>query len=236
MAVVVLAAMRSELRPFVRATGIRRTGADADADPAAPTYAGRVGGHEVVATTMGVGMAGAARTAERVLESHDVDLLVVVGIAGGIDATLPIGHVLVPEVVVDGGTGGEYHPPTWDPVAVHGRLVTYDSFQTEPEVLADLQRKGFAAIDMETAAVAAVCERRSCPYAVIRAISDNATDGSVDAAVAAMARADGTPDLRAALRYVVRRPWRIPHLVRLGTDAHRAARAAADAAVAALSQ
>ena len=87
---------------------------------------------------------------------------------------------------------------------------------------------------METAAVAAVCERRGCPFTAFRAISDNATDGSVDAAVAGMLHPDGTPDTGAALRYMVRKPWRIPRLLRLGRDSQRAAKAAADAAIAAL--
>ena len=45
-----------------------------------------------------------------------------------------------------------------------------------------LLKSGATAVDMETAAVAAVCERKGTPYAVFRAISDYATDGSVDAA------------------------------------------------------
>jgi adenosylhomocysteine nucleosidase len=225
--VAVLAAMPSELRPFVRASGLRRSGSG-------DGYTGEVAGREVVATTMGVGMAGAALTAERTLQSGNIDRLIVTGIAGGIDPSLPIGHVVVPQVVVDGQTGTAYDVPPWDPVEPQGRLVTYGDFQAELEAMAELQRQGFAAIDMETAAVAAVCKLHGCPYAVFRAISDNATNGSVDAAIAAMARPDGAPDRKAVLRYVIRRPWRIPRLLRLGRDARRAAAAAATAAVTAL--
>jgi hypothetical protein len=38
----------------------------------------------------------------------------------------------------------------------------------------------------------------------------------------------------AALRYMVRRPWKIPGLMRLGRGAQSAAKAAADAAIVAL--
>ncbi|HEY3143009.1 MAG TPA: hypothetical protein VGJ86_17855 [Acidimicrobiales bacterium] len=227
MLVAVLAAMSSELRPFVRAAGLQRTGEH---------YGGQLGGHEIVATTMGVGMTRAAKSTEEVLGSRAIDRLVVIGIAGGIDTTLPIGHVVTPEVIVDGETGVEYRPSGWAPVEPQGRLVTYNEFQTELEAMTQLQRDGFTVVDMETAAVAAVCERSGCVYSVFRAISDNATDGSVDAAIAGLLQPDGTTDRRAALRYVLRQPWRIPHLARLGRDSQRASRAAAAAAIRALQE
>lgn len=217
--------MPMELRAFVRAGGLDRRGGD---------YVGSVGRHAVVATTMGIGMGGAARAAERLLAAGSVDRVVVVGIAGRLDPTLRIGDVLVPDEVVDGVTGAEYPTTPWGGSAAQGRLVTFDDFQTDPDLLVGLQLRGFAAIDMETAAVAAVCDQRGRPCTVFRAISDDATDHSVDAAVAAMARPDGSPDTRAAVRYVLRRPWRAPGLVALGRDAQRAARAAAASAVAAL--
>lgn len=223
--VAVLAAMRSELRPFVRAAGLRREG---------DVLTGVVGSHDVVATIMGVGMDGAARTTERVLAAADVGRVIVIGIAGGIDTSLPIGHVLTPELVVDWEAGSEYRPTPWDGVTPAGSLVTFNNFDVEIERMAELLARGFAAVDMETAAVAAVCETRGCAWSAFRAISDNATDGSVDAGTAALVRPDGTPDLGGAVRYVLRRPWRIPRLARLGRDAGRAARAAAGAAIAAL--
>jgi adenosylhomocysteine nucleosidase len=229
----VLTAMGSELRPFVRSSGLARQGADGTGGRSGATYGGGIGRHTVIATIMGVGMTGAARTAERLLATGEIDRMVVVGIAGGLDPGLPIGAVVVPEEVVDGVTGAEYPTSPLGGVAPQGRLVTYNELQTDPELMVDLQRQGFAAIDMETAAVAAVCDRRHCPLTVFRAISDSAINGPVDAAVGAMARPDGSPDVGAALRYLLRRPWRTPALLALGRDATRAAKAAADAALAA---
>ena len=218
--------MPSELRPFARSCGLERRGT---------TYVGSVGPHQVVATLMGVGMTGATRAAERLLADDAVERIVVVGIAGGVDPSVPIGQVVVPEEVVDGVTGAEY--PTacgWCGLAPAGRLVTFDDFQAGADRMADLQRQGFTAIDMETAAVAAVCDQRGRELTVFRAISDNA-DSGVDAAVAALARPDGPPDVGAAVRYMLRRPWRAPALMALGRDAARAARAASTAALTALS-
>ena len=214
--------MPMELRPFARAAGL------------GPDGRGEVAGHRVAGSIMGVGTTGARRTAERVLDAGDVDRVIVIGIAGGVDTSLPIGTVLTPEVVVDGETGTEHRPTPWEPVTPSRRLVTYDDFDLEISIMDEIQAAGYAAVDMETAAVAAVCEQRGCAYSVFRAISDNATDGSVDSAIAAMARPDGTPDLGAAARYVLRRPWRIPHLLKLGRDGQRAATAAATAALTAL--
>lgn len=218
----VVAPMRSELRPFVRAAGLERSG---------DRFGGRVGRYDVVATTCGVGMERAARTAGELIANDHVDRVVVIGIAGGVDTSLPIATVIRPEVVVDGVSGPEYRPDHWGTGAPRGRIATFDDFETEMEVMHDLRHQGVTAVDMETAAVVQVCEARGVPCSVFRAVSDDATDGSVDAATADMLRPDGTPDVKAALRYLLRRPWRIPRLARLGRDANRAAKAAARAAL-----
>ena len=217
--------MPIELRPLVRAAGLQPSGDD---------HVGEVAGHSMIAAKMGVGMTGATATTERLLRTGDVDRVIVIGICGGLDETIPIGTVLSPEVLVDGATGAEYRPPAWDPVELRGRLVTFDDINLELQMIPQLVEEGASAVDMETAAVAAVCEQHGTSYAVFRSISDYATDGTVDAAVGAMARPDGSSDMGAALRYMVRRPWKIPGLMRLGRGAQTAARGAADAALAAL--
>jgi adenosylhomocysteine nucleosidase len=87
---------------------------------------------------------------------------------------------------------------------------------------------------METAAVAAVCEERGVPWSVFRTISDRASDGLADEAVFGLAHPDGSPDLRAVARFVVRDPTRIPRLIRLGRDMSIATKSAATAAAAAI--
>jgi hypothetical protein len=87
---------------------------------------------------------------------------------------------------------------------------------------------------METAAIAAVCERRGCAWSVFRAISDRAGDAAVDSDVLGLAGSDGAADLAALARFLLTRPWRIPGLVRLGRGMRLAANTAASAAVRAL--
>jgi uridine phosphorylase len=167
------------------------------------------------------------------LDAGGVDPVMVVGIAGGIDDRLAIGDVIRPGIVIDGASGAEYrpHPPgeLSDPPG-EGALHTSNEFIVDPERVAALRARGVIAMDMETSAVAAVCEERGWPWSVVRAISDRSSDGMADEAVFELAHPDGSPNLRAVALFVARHPKRIPGLVRLGRDAGIATNAAAAAA------
>lgn len=58
---------------------------------------GRLGGQEVVLFLSGISMVNAAMTTQLALERFDVSLVVLSGIAGGVDPGLDIGDVVVPE-------------------------------------------------------------------------------------------------------------------------------------------
>jgi adenosylhomocysteine nucleosidase len=218
--------MPSELRPLVRPLSLRGRRCHGPA-----LYRGSVGRIEVVAALAGIGTRAAARTAERVLDARGVDHVVVVGIAGGIGGSVEIGDVVVPEVVVDLSTGTDYRPALLGDIEPLGILATSDRLLVDGEEIARLRRQGVTAIDMETAAVAAVCERRGCPWSVVRAISDRAGDGSIDQAVLGLTRPDGAPNLPALARFVLSKPWRTPQLARLAGNMRRAAANAAATAV-----
>jgi adenosylhomocysteine nucleosidase len=226
----VLAPMRHELRPLMRPLALRRTGAGPDA-----LYTGGVGRVEVVATITRMGTRAAAQAAERVLDSGKLDHMLVVGIAGGIGPSLKVGDLMVPERVLDLSTGAEHRPARLGAAAPRGTLATADGLIVDPVFFAGLEQRGVIAIDMETSAVAAVCEQRGCPWSVFRAISDRAGDPAIDAAVFGLATPDGGPDLAAIARFVLTRPWRLPRLAKLGRDMRVATQVAADAAVAGLS-
>jgi nucleoside phosphorylase len=219
--------MRLELRPLVRPFCLGRA-------DAVGLRSGAIGRTEVVATTTGIGTRAAARATERLLDSVSVDRVVVVGIAGGIGPSVAIGDLVVPELVLDLAAGTEHRPSPLGDTPPRGMLVTSDGLLVDQDEIARLERRGSVAIDMETAAVAAVCERRRCPWSVFRAISDRADDGSIDPAIFGLAGPDGGPDLPALVRFLLFRPWRIPQLVHLGRDSKLAAHTAAAAAVRAL--
>jgi adenosylhomocysteine nucleosidase len=221
--VAVLAPMVSELKPVVRA--FQLTPAPLGTDRT--RHRGKVGSVEVVATMTGIGMAPAEQTTERILADEKVDLVLVVGIAGGVGRAVDVGHVFVPAVVVHGESGKEYRPRDLPGVDTRGRLVSSDAFHVADDELAELETNGVIALDMETAAVAEVCDAHGCEWSVVRSISDMANDHPLGAAALDMARADGSPNLGAVLRYMSSHPTKLPVMVKLGRDSQLAAKTAA---------
>lgn len=232
--VLFLAPMRSELRPIVKLLDARRLRV---ADEV--VYAAIRDGRMLVTATIGVGPAMARRSTRRLLDALDADRVVVSGIAGGIDGSLSVGTVVLPEFVVDVATGAQYRPhpsgQSTGNAAAGGGIGTVDQLLLDDERLDRLVKRGIVAVDMETAAVAEVCEERSREWSVVRCISDRPQDGMVDDAAFQVLNEDGTTNPRAALRLMLSNPGRIPELARLGRDsalaAKRAARVALESAI-----
>jgi nucleoside phosphorylase len=195
-----------------------------------PLHRGRIGGTEVLATRTGMGTAFATEVTDRLLDAFEVDHVIAIGIAGGVSG-VEIGQVLTPSVVIDGDGGAEYVPDAPAGVTAWGKLRTSNTFSVDPSLMARLAEQGIHAVDMETAAIGASARRHGCTWSVYRAISDRAGDELIEQDMFGMANPDGSPNVWAALRYLARRPWRLPHLIRLGRDAERAADAAAEAAL-----
>jgi adenosylhomocysteine nucleosidase len=217
--------MPSELRPVVKAFGLRR-GRSGTLDG----HIGQAGEADVVATTTGIGTEPATAATRRMLDGGRVDHVVVVGIAGAIGPTVAVRDLVIPELVVDWPEGREHRPAPLGPLVGAGTIVTSDEYGYPPEVIADFVARGVVAVDMETVAVARVCAEAGVPWSVVRAISDRADDETVDQEVISLVKPDGSPDLGQSLRYLVRHPGRISRLAALGRDASAAARAAASAA------
>jgi adenosylhomocysteine nucleosidase len=195
---------------------------------------GRLGGVDIVATAVGVGTREARETTERVMQTVSVPLVLVVGIAGASAPHLKIGDVVVPERVIH-GPAGTTHTSTTSVARLDrkGVIRTHDELLVDAEAIAALHREGVIAMDMETGSIAAVCERNGVEWTAFRAISDN-VEGPVDKDIMTMLNRDGTPNMGAAVRFMARKPHKIPHLITLGRDGSRACKAAAAAAERAL--
>ncbi|MFZ0902772.1 MAG: hypothetical protein WAN71_02595 [Mycobacterium sp.] len=215
-------AMPMELRPLRRRLELRKT---------ALGYAGQIGDRPLTAVITGIGTALAHAATVRLLDTVDVEWVIVVGIAGAIENQTPIGTLVLPEFVVSGVDGSEYRPTPLRIGNAYGKLWTTDELLLDPALHADLRAHGVVALDMETAAVAKVCDERGVPWSVVRAISDRAGDGTVDAEIAGLSNPDGSPNFSAVARYLVRHPGALPRLVRLGREANLAAVRAAEAAI-----
>jgi nucleoside phosphorylase len=215
---------------------LRRRMQDVQPFPAlgGPAVSGRLGGVDVVATTVGVGTRRATETTERVLQSVSVPLVVVVGIAGATAPHLKVADVVVPESAVH-GPGASTHTSS-DSIARldrKGTIHTHDELIIDADDVAGLHRQGIVAMDMETGSIAAVCERHGVAWAAFRAVSDT-VEQPPDKDIMTMLNADGSANLGAALRFIARRPHKIPHLISLARNSAKACDAAAAAAVRAL--
>ena len=220
----VLAPMPNELRPVVKALGLRRR-----PGPGPAVFTGEVGATEVVASGTGIGPALATDATERLLEQHPVEHVVVSGIAGGIEGASVVGDLIVPAEVVSADDGTRYRATPFGGCRPAGVIRTggTDSYGLTADELVQLREAGVVALDMETAAVARVCERKGVPWTAFRGISDMAGDESVGEVVMTLVKPDGSPDLRAAVGFFLRNPHRLPRMIRLGREAGEAAGLAA---------
>jgi adenosylhomocysteine nucleosidase len=229
-----LAPMRSELQPIVRLLSLTRS-AEHPRRGVTSLYEGRVGQTQVIATTIGVGPKSAARTTEGILADLSVDHVVVCGIAGAVGSDLEIGTLVVPDLVIDGTTRAGFRPDPLGGLTQKGTILTAGELVLDPGVLDQLRADGVVALDMESAAVGEVCGKLGQRWTVFRSISDRANDGMVDDAVLGLLNEDGSVDLKASARLILRHPGKVPRLVKLAKDSANAARVAAKAAIAALS-
>lgn len=227
--VLVLAPMTSELRPVVRYAKARRTTVG---DLTA--YAGHVGEVDVTVVKIGVGPASARRVTQRALECFGADHVLVTGIAGGLHRDLTIGTVVVPEAVLDVGSGERYESSPMEGVERGGLVACADHLIMDERQLADLQALGVVAMEMESSGVAAACRDAGVGWTTFRVVSDRPDDGLTDDSIMSLLRPDGTSDVRAALRLMARHPGRIPGMVRLGRDSSMAASKAARTALRAI--
>jgi adenosylhomocysteine nucleosidase len=220
-----MCAMPMELRPLRRRLRLRKSELG---------YAGWIGDRPVTAVITGIGTALAHAATVRLLDEVDVERVIVVGIAGAIENQTPIGALVLPEFVVSGADGSEHRPTPLHVGNAHGKLWTSDELLLDPALHADLRAAGVVALDMETAAIAKVCDEHDVPWSVVRAISDRAGDGTVDGETVGLTHPDGRPNVSAVARYLVRHPDALPRLVRLGKAAKLAAERAAETAINAL--
>lgn len=212
---LILAAMVREARPFARALSLAR----ADVGPV-PAWRG----DRVTSAVVGIGPAAAARATVRLLDAVPAARVLVVGIAGGRDPSLRVGDVLAPELVVDASSGAAYRPARFGTAGRTGTLATVGQLGA---AIPDALEAG--AVDMESAAIAAVCDERGVPWDVRRVVSD--LPGTVGASLASLVGGDGRTEPWAVARLLVRRPAEVRRMIRLGRDTSRALRTLTTAVV-----
>lgn len=171
----------------------------------------------------GMGYAAAAAAATSLVDAGAV-ALVSWGMAGGLDPALQAGTICLPGVVItrEGATFAADHD--WREIMgaaiTAGRTVVTGTLLTSAEPLDDVAGKGLAfretgavAVDMESAAVAAIAALHRLPFIAVRVIVDTAAD-AVPPAVAKATSGGRVRVLRLILE-LARRPADIAPLIRL---------------------
>jgi len=161
-------------------------------------------------------------------------LVVSAGACGALAPALAVGELIVPEVVVD--TEGRRYLTT--PV---GGLLRAGTLLTVNEVVETTATKarlwmetGAIAVDMESAPIMAWAQPRGVAAAVLRGVSDTATE-AVPADLVALVDVGGRVDPRRALRAALARPSALADALNLGRGTAAALKSVA-AAVARLAR
>lgn len=221
--IAILSAMTSELAPVKKSLGIASRPREGEVYSTG-TYKGVT--VITVVTTMGL---TASETATEALFSHygsGIDHLFVVGVAGAYDQRLKVGEVVIPESVMDHRDGVVRYPANLSAREPSGLIYSSDQLAYGADYIALLNSKNVSAVDMESGAITAVCQRHGCPVTIVRAVSDMVDVLSESYDVFHLANNDGSPKYLEALRFVLRRPQRIAYLVSMGLGARRAKAAA----------
>jgi nucleoside phosphorylase len=228
--VVVLAPMPLEMEAIVTAFGLSPAGGAPGS-----RSTGHVGTSDVTAIHIGMGppltRAATSRLFDETQPDHrPVDHVMIAGICGGLDPDLDVGTLINPEVVIEHASGIAYrHDPPGD-VPRMGKLITTEGVSLDRTLGQRFLDDGCIGVDMESSAVAEVCQATGCPWSVYRCISDRAIDGLLDERIVALTNPDGSPNSAEIERLIAAEPELIERLTRLAHDTTLAARLAAEAA------
>ena len=229
--VAILAPMPLEMDAVISVFGLHPSGEGFHAP-----CTGQVGDSTVTAIHVGMGPAPTREALAHLFEGGlpdggQLDHVMIAGICGGLDPDLPVGTVINPEIVVEHSTGLSYrHRPPGD-APLRGKLITTETVLFDTELSHRFFADGCVAVDMETSAVAEMCEPRRVPWSVYRCIGDRHFDGLLDARLVALTNPDGSADFAAIEKLLAEDPDVATRLERLSHDSTQAAQLAAEAAL-----
>jgi hopanoid-associated phosphorylase len=163
--------------------------------------------------------------------AHGASGIISFGIAGGLAPHLVAGDCIVASAVKT-SSDTISTDRAWArrllrtiPNAIHAEVAGSDVLVATPAHKAQLHAEsGALAVDMESHIAARVALAHGIPFAVCRVVID-AAHRTLPPAAAVGLRADGTPDVRAVMRSLLRNPRQLLDLIRTARDAEVAERA-----------
>ena len=208
-------------------------------------FRAEIGGKEFAVVGHGIGHRRASEAARRALDSlPSAELVIGTGVVGALSSGLKPGDLVLSDriLTIDGdGQMAEQVIAVSDShlravgrsLASAGIAYSTGAILTSHRVLANGAEKrrakestGAIAVDMETAAIAAVAAARGLPFVAIRAVLDEVDDEVVGAEVA---DADGKVRPLAATSYLIRNPATMLKLPKMIRNLSRATASIADA-------
>ncbi|MBI1367648.1 MAG: hypothetical protein GC162_03240 [Planctomycetes bacterium] len=221
-ATLITAAVAAEVGPLVRRLRLRR---DRSLLRGTLTFVGTHDGRRVIVVVTGIGPDRAGKVTRRMIQLVSPAAVLITGTAGAANPNLHTGHVIEPAQIIDAARNVRLHPTL--PGQSRGVLRTSDLLIESPDEKARLFADGVDAIDMESAAIAEVCDHFEVPWRCARAIFDEAGE-LLPGWLMGMTGRDGRVSVRGAMWSIMTRPHQIGRLMRLGKQARRAAEAAAE--------
>ena len=193
-------------------------------------HAGKLAGREVVVVESGMGAKAAARATAEAIKFYQPKWVISAGFAGALDEQLRRGHILMADEVADLAGQKIAVGLTLDPASaaatkgLHiGRLLTVDDIIRQPQQRRMLATQhGAIACDMETFAVAKVCQEHGVRLLSVRIISDAVDDELPPEIEHLLAQKTLAAKLGAAAGAIFRRPSAAKDLWQLREDALKA--------------
>jgi nucleoside phosphorylase len=192
---------------------------------------GRIGATQIALVASGVGMRRARDSARRVLDAmHDVGLIILTGVAGGLVDNLAIGAVVLADRLMTRDGDDEQPARTIEVPQAHfetcssalaaagiryargGLLTVKYPLMTGAEKRHANDHTGAIAVDMETAVIAFEAAARGIPFVAMRTIMDTVDH---DLAAAGLADRNGRVRPLKAAAMLVRNPAMLVGAIRL---------------------
>jgi adenosylhomocysteine nucleosidase len=189
-----------------------------------------VGDSDVTCIHIGMGPPLTRAATAKLFEDDPPDHVMIAGICGGLDPDVPVGTLINPETLVLHVTGDRYRHASPSDLPMSGALITTEGVHLDMDLTKSFLADGCIAVDMESAAVAEVCEAHGCAWSVYRCISDRIYDGLLDERVIALTNEDGSGNVEEIMKLLEAEPELGPKLAQLAEDCSLAARLAAEAA------
>jgi adenosylhomocysteine nucleosidase len=193
-------------------------------------HAGKLDEQRIVVVETGVGRTAAQQATEDVIKLYQPQWVISAGFAGALSGVLQRGHILMPDKIIDLHSsplhvGFQMDRKTIDSTAgLHvGSLLTVDELIRDAEVKRDLHaRFGAIACDMETMAVAQVCQAEQVRFLSVRVISDGIDDRLPEEVEHLLNQVSLAGKFGAATRAVFKRPSSLKDMWNLRETALRA--------------